>query len=276
MNDLLRYFIASALAAPASGQISGSAASGAAAIPSSSEQETSTLSVPLVLLPTSSSIPVASSGAQDILQVNFSLDGKTWTTLGNIDANNWQNASFDLPINSWRDLQSLQVSLLGFSQDGTLVQNVYLDGMDVSVEYDDPDSLRSSLDQPALPADQSSQISPPAQAPASTTFDSRAKQSCNIEPYSKIVRIGEPVKFGISLYPSVAPPPPFNLQIGKLPAGITGIIASSSADPMRPGMSLAADSNAARGSFNIIVLYEEKEADGTVLPNYCQFNLVVQ
>ena len=193
-----------------------------------------------------------------------------------MDANNWQNVLFDLPITSWGDLENLQVSVLGYSGDGTLVQSVYLDGMDVAVEYDDMSAMQTSLIQPTVPAEVQPVQAPVVQAPAPMTFDARAKQTCDIEPYSKTVAIGSSVQFGVTLMPSVKPAPLFEIQIGQLPAGVTGSVVPSAQGALHPDLSLSASTDAAAGSYNVIVLYQEKQPDGTYLPNYCQFNLVVE
>jgi len=279
IRNILRYLISPALAAPAWAEIPTTVVPTTTSVAATTTMvgTPSTSSAPLnIILMPSSSVPVASSGTQEILQVNFSLDGKTWTTLGTVDAGNWQDASFDLPITSWSDLQNLQIGILGFSGNGGLVQSIYLDGMDVSVEYNDADSLQSSFDQSAASPDQPAQVSLPPQAPPLATFDPRAKQSCSIQPYVETIQRGDSVSFGVSLHPSEKPPPPFDLQMGELPAGITGSVAYSTKDPLHPSISLAAAPSAAQGSFNVVVLYEEKNASGTFLPNYCQFNLVVQ
>jgi hypothetical protein len=206
------------------------------------------------------------------LQVNVSLDGKTWTTLGNVDASNWQDASFPLPVTSWQDLQNLQVSILGFAQNGQLVQSIYLDGMDLVVTYEDADSSQGVVS--VSPS--AEQTPPPPPPPPPQTFNSEAKQSCNVDPYTETIQAGGSSTFGVSLDPSANPTPPFILQIGELPVGVTGSIVTSTADPLAPQIALSASADASPGSFNVVVLYQEKNASGTTIPNYCQFNLLVE
>lgn len=290
-NDLFRYLIPTAYAAPAFSQppplVSASSSTGDSAgdediatstlIVSTTTTSTiaitsSTIPLNLITIP-SSSVPVESSGTQDILQVNVSLDGKTWTTLGNIDASNWQDASFVLPVSSWQDLQDLQVSILGFDQSGTLVQSVYLDGMDVVVAYEDADSLQGAT---TVAAPSAEQLPPSLPPPPPKTFDAQAKQTCSVTPYAEAVQAGGSSTFPVSLDPSATPPPPFIVQIGELPTGVSGSVVTSTADPLMPQILLSADDDASQGSFNVIVLYQEEDASGTTVSNYCQFNLLVQ
>jgi len=70
------------------------------------------------------------------LEVDYTLDGATWNSLGTISRSSWQNNSFDIPITEWTNLDHLQISIKTLPTfDNPLV--VYLDSIEIFVEYDD-------------------------------------------------------------------------------------------------------------------------------------------
>ncbi len=77
----------------------------------------------------------------NFVEVSYTLDGTTWTSLGNISRTAWQRAEFDVPLKSWETLDNLQVqvkSLPTFDEPAV----VYLDSMAMSVEYSSTEDLK--------------------------------------------------------------------------------------------------------------------------------------
>ena len=75
-----------------------------------------------------------------VLDVRYTVDGTNWSSIGTVSASNWQNASFgisDPNIGAWTDLSKLQIGLFSLSKDGDQPA-VYLDSMELSVNYDTP------------------------------------------------------------------------------------------------------------------------------------------
>lgn len=69
----------------------------------------------------------------DFMDVSYSLDGTTWTDLGQVNMSDWQNYSVTIPVSSWSDINNLQIQL---SPDiGPDEPVVYLDGMWLAVDY---------------------------------------------------------------------------------------------------------------------------------------------
>lgn len=69
------------------------------------------------------------------LAVHYTLDGREWQLLKNVNEQNW-NEAVDLPVTQWEDIGKLQVKV---SRLQTLDQApfVYLDGIELRAEYDD-------------------------------------------------------------------------------------------------------------------------------------------
>ncbi len=73
--------------------------------------------------------------ADSFMDVVYTIDGTTWTSLGKIGRNNWQSVSFDIPLTSWNDLSQFQIALIPIQTIDTYPV-IYLDGMLLSVEYE--------------------------------------------------------------------------------------------------------------------------------------------
>lgn len=89
------------------------------------------------------------------LQVDYTLDGMTWQTLGIVDEAHLQTTAFEIPLATstgsttlssaatWRDMSTIQIrvkSLSSFDQ----IPQVYLDGMSLQVTYGEDDAYFKS------------------------------------------------------------------------------------------------------------------------------------
>ncbi|MCX6753402.1 MAG: hypothetical protein NTW62_03620 [Candidatus Nomurabacteria bacterium] len=93
-------------------------------------------------------------------EVEYTLDGTDWKTLGTISRSQWQNASFNIPLDAWANLDNLQVSIKTLPTYDTPAV-IYLDAMKMSVEYQD---IKEILNRPTVELkDSSNVISSPQQ-----------------------------------------------------------------------------------------------------------------
>ena len=77
----------------------------------------------------------ASDENEPFLEVLYSFDGMIWTPLGTIGRENWRDIAYGIPIESWDDLYSLQISVQGYR----VVENqpdVYIESMPVEISYE--------------------------------------------------------------------------------------------------------------------------------------------
>ncbi len=74
--------------------------------------------------------------ADAFMQVEYTLDGTTWKSLGVVGRSEWARASFDIPLEGWENLDNLQVALKALPTFDT-PPVVYLDAMSIDVEYTD-------------------------------------------------------------------------------------------------------------------------------------------
>jgi hypothetical protein len=144
-------------------------------IPESSGTESS--SQPTMEIPFDPSTPPPSpkvSGvaptSEGVLEISYSLDGSQWNFLGYVGPDNWREASsFVLPLTSWEQLGSLQISLKGRLPFGSSAPQIYLDGIRVEAESLEPSILSRIFSPETVPS--------PSSLDEPGVFDPEAKRS---------------------------------------------------------------------------------------------------
>jgi hypothetical protein len=229
-----------------------------------------------------------------ILSIVYSTDGATWQPLVNIDSSNWQQARYKIPISSWQELAHLQVAFVGLGASSS--PQIYLDAVGVEVSYVDTPNATTDITPapdaapvvpvapvaPIVPPPTPTQL-PPAQA-LKQIFDPFAGQLCSVTPFSESISAGGGGSFLLKLMPpeagtstkatsSIAGGFLYDASIGSLPDGISATIMPEHAGADIIGVSTAPST--VPGSYNVVVVYKERQYDGTIEPNFCQFNIVV-
>lgn len=70
----------------------------------------------------------------DFLEITYTTDGKNWKSVGKVSESNWKNATVEIPVTSWDEINKLQIALTPlFSADAP---TIYLDGMWLEVHHD--------------------------------------------------------------------------------------------------------------------------------------------
>jgi hypothetical protein len=246
-------------------------------------------------------IVVPSSTGDAVISIVYSTDGVTWQPLVNIDSANWQLARYKIPIHSWAELQHLQIAFVGLGASSS--PQVFLDAAGVEVSYVDAPKPQQQPDATSTPdinpdTDSANPIFqavvpptpvevPPVQA-FKQVFDPFAGQQCVVTPFSESIVAGGGGSFLLKLTPPAvstssrgsssvvngAAPFLYDASVGSLATGITATVI-----PEGPGMDTIGITTAATvapGSYNAVVVYKERQNDGSIAPNFCQFNLVVR
>jgi len=247
-------------------------------------------------------IAIPSSTGDAVLSIVYSTDGVTWQPLVNIDAANWQQGRYPIPISSWVELQHLQIAFVGLGASST--PPIFLDAAGVEVSYvDAPQPQPDATTTPDIAQPDSTTDAPPTAGsvmpPAPTeippaqafkqVFDPFAGQQCSITPFSESITAGAGGSFLLKMIPprvatsstsgthapASAAKTPFlyDASIGSLPDGITATIIFEGAGMEAIGVTTAA--TVLPGSYNVVVVYKERQNDGSIAPNFCQFNLVI-
>ena len=230
----------------------------------------------------------------DVIAIVYSTDGVTWQPLTDINKDNWQMARYPIPIASWEELKHLQIAFIGLGDPNS--PKVFLDAAGIEVSYDDPpqgttniipagsaaggsgsSGATSSLPDAASSSARSVAADAPvisAAAALRQVFDPVAGQQCAVSPFSGSARRGGSTSFLLKLIPPASTTAPiFDAYLGSLPDGVSArvIPGVGGSDTIGVDVSTAA----VQGSYTIVVVYKERASDGTVLPNFCQFNLVI-
>jgi hypothetical protein len=73
------------------------------------------------------------SAPKTLFDIHYTLDGQNWNYLGSINENNWQNLSFDIPVNNWLDISKIQIKINSLPDTDYYL---YLESMWLEVEYE--------------------------------------------------------------------------------------------------------------------------------------------
>jgi hypothetical protein len=214
----------------------------------------------------------------------------------NVDASNWQQARYPIPIHSWAELQHLQIAFVGLGASSS--PQIFLDAAGVEVSYVDTPDATTDITTATDTVPAVSPVAPPVVSPPVPTelppvqalkqvFDPFAGQECTVAPFSESIMAGGTGSFLLKLTPPGAPAsssakssvraasPTFlyDAELGSMPNGITGMIMPQGLGADTVGITTAP--SVARGSYNVVVVYKERQRDGTIEPNFCQFNIVI-
>jgi hypothetical protein len=73
-----------------------------------------------------------SFASKTIFDIHYTLDGQNWSYLGSVNENNWQNLTFDIPVNNWLDISKIQIKINSLPDTDYYL---YLESMWLEVEY---------------------------------------------------------------------------------------------------------------------------------------------
>jgi hypothetical protein len=72
------------------------------------------------------------SAPKTLFDIHYTLDGQNWNYLGSVNENNWQNLTFDIPVNNWVDISKIQIKINSLPDTDYYL---YLESMWLEVEY---------------------------------------------------------------------------------------------------------------------------------------------
>jgi hypothetical protein len=75
------------------------------------------------------------SASKTLFDIHYTLDGQNWNYLGSVNENNWQNLTFDIPVNNWVDISKIQIKINSYPDTDYYL---YLESMWLEVEYENP------------------------------------------------------------------------------------------------------------------------------------------
>jgi hypothetical protein len=73
------------------------------------------------------------TSSKTLFDIYYTLDGQNWNYLGSVNENNWQNLTFDIPVNNWLDISKIQIKINSLPDTDYYL---YLESMWLEVEYE--------------------------------------------------------------------------------------------------------------------------------------------
>jgi hypothetical protein len=157
----------------------------------SNESQTATSSYENINQSEESVLGPNQSASKTLFDIHYTLDGQNWNYLGSVNENNWQNLSFDIPVNNWLDISKIQIKINSLPDTDYYL---YLESMWLEVEYENPQAT-STLQ--TLTGEMVGTIIPPfiSNETATTTQEegNSAETSQIIEPEEETTKVEEAV-----------------------------------------------------------------------------------
>jgi hypothetical protein len=218
---------------------------------------------------------------RNMLTVRYSMNDEPWLILGIVGESSWQNAHFDIPLTSWEDLSSLQISFTSISV-SDIAPVVYLDGLSLAVDYESADGLvledQLMIENPEILAEMP--LPPPLeerQVAEILKIDENAKHSCAAEPFRIDISGLASTTANIVLRKDGAGLE--EVGIGYLPQGIDVVFAGSGGYIYHPktdetslGLEIKNGAGSQKGDFNIPIIYTHKGVKNSSV--ICQINMI--
>jgi hypothetical protein len=98
----------------------------------SNESQTATSSYENINQSEESVLSQNQSAPKTLFDIHYTLDGQNWNYLGSVNENNWQNLTFDIPVNNWVDISKIQIKINSLPDTDYYL---YLESMWLEVEY---------------------------------------------------------------------------------------------------------------------------------------------
>jgi hypothetical protein len=235
------------------------------------------------------------TSSKALFDIHYTLDGQNWNYLGSVNENNWQNLTFDIPVNNWVDISKIQIKINSYPDTNYYL---YLESMWLEVEYENSQSAsianiqgNTSLttttsieEQEENLTEETNEITTPPEI-TTPTFQEPLKTrkierkidiknidnlSYSLDQFSVNINEGETKFINLKLIGDGIK----NLEIGSLPNGIDVVFAenndyqiSTNKDSVQ--IKIYRQKGSERGNFSIPIIFNSKSS--TII---CQINII--
>ncbi|MCX7616316.1 MAG: hypothetical protein N2Z68_02915 [Patescibacteria group bacterium] len=212
--------------------------------------------------------------SQPLFDISYTLDGQVWNYLGSINSENWQEISFEIPVNEWILIPKIQVKI----QSNSTIKNIpylYVESLSVEVEYLSEETKEDQVlsDQELLNTNSDFSSQEPLKERRVEKIINLTRDaviSCDSEPFSILIQEGNSYKVNMSLDGKTLK----KLEIGDLPLGIDVTFEENSdylvqTDKNTLTLNIKVQKGAQKGNFNIPVVYESDS-----FTTVCQINVI--
>lgn len=228
---------------------------------------------------------------ENFMKISYSTDGQNWAELQKVNQNNWPNLTIAIPITDWEELKNLQIQIAGIPTSVSSVPKVFLEGMFLETHYELPPAFAVTGSELTAENAEKEQVgqnpnensseggileTEPEARPEIKIYDPGAKHTCAVKPFSQGIKKGSQAVYDIAMKPSFTNAL-YDLTVGDLPSGISAAItAPSGAGAVSSTAVFRVTDSAESGSFDVVIVYRERQEDGNVLSNFCQMNFIVE
>jgi hypothetical protein len=235
------------------------------------------------------------TSSKALFDIHYTLDGQNWNYLGSVNENNWQNLTFDIPVNNWVDISKIQIKINSYPDTNYYL---YLESMWLEVEYENSQSAsianiqgNTSLttttsieEQEENLAEETNEITTPPEI-TTPTFQEPLKTrkierkidiknvdnlSYSLDQFSVNIKEGETKFINLKLIGDGIK----NLEIGSLPNGIDVVFAENNDYQISTNKDIVQikiyrQKGSERGNFSIPIIFNSKNS--TII---CQINII--
>ena len=207
-----------------------------------------------------------------LFDIHYTLDGQNWNYLGSVNKDNWQNLTFDIPVNDWLDISKIQIKINSLPDTDYYL---YLESIWLEVEVkDQEENAPEEITEPSTSSEIITQIINESLKMRKIEKKVEIKNfdniSCLMDQFSININEGETKFINLNLSSEGIK----NLEIGSLPNGIDIVFAQNndyqiSTDGNAIQLKIYRQKGSDKGNFSIPIIFNSKNS--TII---CQINII--
>jgi len=216
---------------------------------------------------------IFATSSKTLFDIYYTLDGQNWNYLGSVNENNWQNLSFDIPVNNWLDISKIQIKINSLPDTD---HYLYLESMWFEVEYENTEKEISETTTTKITTS-TEQAIPISQEPLKVrkfekiiNVKNSDNLSCSTDQFSVNINEDETKFVNFKLSGEGIK----NLEIGSLPAGIDIVFAGNNDYQISTNndivqVKIYRQKGSEKGNFSLPIIFSSKNS--TII---CQINII--
>jgi hypothetical protein len=211
------------------------------------------------------------SASKTLFDIHYTLDGQNWNYLGSVNENNWQNLTFDIPVNNWLDISKIQIKINSLPDTDYYL---YLESMWIEVEYENvSEEISETTTTEMTTSTEQTGVQEPLKIrkfEKIINIKNLDNLSCSTDQFSINIKEGETKFVNFKLRGEGIK----NLEIGSLPAGIDIVFAENNDYQISTNndivqLKIYRQRGSEKGNFSLPIIFSSKNS--TII---CQINVI--
>jgi hypothetical protein len=212
-----------------------------------------------------------SSVSKTLFDIHYTLDGQNWNYLGSVNENNWQNLTFDIPVNNWLDISKIQIKINSLPDTDYYL---YLESMWLEVEYENvSEEISETTTTEMTTSTEQTGVQEPLKIrkfEKIINIKNLDNLSCSTDQFSINIKEGETKFVNFKLRGEGIK----NLEIGSLPAGIDIVFVENNDYQISTNndivqLKIYRQRGSEKGNFSLPIIFSSKNS--TII---CQINVI--